>query len=163
METINQKTGFSKRTHMLECEKCGENEYAESIGLWNDDGSLKGSICGACEIEQTTTQSIKWIYGEGEKEFYYVVTHIDYAKEKNTHEKKYFKKYDEAADYYKEELHYEEITKQTECMEADVVGGKIYMRKIGVKALADQICRLLSGKTEEFKVVNVGITYEYEK
>ena len=57
METINQKTGFSKRTHMLECEKCGENEYAESIGLWNDDGSLKGAICGACESKPIKKKS----------------------------------------------------------------------------------------------------------
>ena len=105
-------------------------------------------------------QAIKWIYGEDEKEFYYMVKRINYTKEKNTHTQKYFKNYDDAEKYYTEEMANKEITKQTEDMASYFEGGKIYIRKIGMKALAEQICRLLNGDMEDFKVVNVGITYE---
>tara|TARA_R110000868_G_scaffold132816_1_gene344052 strand:- start:1024 stop:2085 length:1062 start_codon:yes stop_codon:yes gene_type:complete len=49
LPSINKITGFDKRTHALICRECGDYEYAESIGLWNDDGDLIDALCGACE------------------------------------------------------------------------------------------------------------------
>ena len=40
-----------KRTHVLICQGCEIHEYAESIGVWDDDGNLTGAMCGECETE----------------------------------------------------------------------------------------------------------------
>ena len=41
-----------KRTHEIKCAKCDVWEYAENIGMWNDDGTLQElGLCGACEEE----------------------------------------------------------------------------------------------------------------
>ena len=47
---INENDGYAKRTHILECEVCGRNDYVESIGLWDHKGYLIGALCGECEI-----------------------------------------------------------------------------------------------------------------
>jgi len=39
-----------KRTHELQCGKCAISDYAENIGVWNDDGTLQElGLCGECE------------------------------------------------------------------------------------------------------------------
>ena len=43
-----------KRTHEIQCGKCALEDYAENIGVWNDDGTLQElGLCGECE-EATT-------------------------------------------------------------------------------------------------------------
>jgi len=39
-----------KRTHEIQCGKCAISDYAENIGVWNDDGTLQElGLCGECE------------------------------------------------------------------------------------------------------------------
>ena len=39
-----------KRTHEIQCGKCAISDYAENIGVWNDDGTLQElGMCGECE------------------------------------------------------------------------------------------------------------------
>ena len=39
-----------KRTHEIQCGKCALSDYAENIGVWNDDGTLQElGLCGECE------------------------------------------------------------------------------------------------------------------
>tara|TARA_R110000868_G_scaffold185862_2_gene427910 strand:- start:15419 stop:16207 length:789 start_codon:yes stop_codon:yes gene_type:complete len=60
---INKITGFDKRTHSLTCDNCGEEEYAESIGVWNDEGYLTGALCGACEEKEDEDDEWAACYG----------------------------------------------------------------------------------------------------
>jgi len=49
---ITQAT-MLKRTHEIQCGKCAMSDYAENIGVWNDDGTLQElGLCGECEGEQ---------------------------------------------------------------------------------------------------------------
>ena len=48
---ITQAT-MLKRTHEIQCGKCAISDYAENIGVWNDDGTLQElGLCGECEEE----------------------------------------------------------------------------------------------------------------
>ena len=60
---INKITGFDKRTHSLTCDNCGEEEYAESIGVWNDEGYLTGTLCGACDEKEDEDEGWDACYG----------------------------------------------------------------------------------------------------
>jgi len=49
---ITQAT-MLKRTHEIQCGKCAMSDYAENIGVWNDDGTLQElGLCGECEDEE---------------------------------------------------------------------------------------------------------------
>jgi len=48
-EPVTQAT-MLKRTHEIQCGKCAISDYAENIGVWNDDGTLQElGLCGECE------------------------------------------------------------------------------------------------------------------
>ena len=48
-DDVTQAT-MLKRTHEIQCGFCGMTEYAENIGVWNDDGTLQEwGLCGECE------------------------------------------------------------------------------------------------------------------
>jgi len=49
---ITQAT-MLKRTHEIQCGKCAMSDYAENIGVWNDDGTLQElGLCGECEEDK---------------------------------------------------------------------------------------------------------------
>ena len=51
-KNLSTSERFNKRTHILECEKCGINDYVENIGVWCENGKLCGALCGECDEEQ---------------------------------------------------------------------------------------------------------------
>ena len=49
---ITQAT-MLKRTHEIQCGKCAMSDYAENIGVWNDDGTLQElGLCGECDEDK---------------------------------------------------------------------------------------------------------------
>lgn len=50
-----------KRTHEIQCGKCAISDYAENIGVWNDDGTLQElGLCGECEDKVQCVLCAKW-------------------------------------------------------------------------------------------------------
>jgi len=59
-EPVTQAT-MLKRTHEIQCGKCAISDYAENIGVWNDDGTLQElGLCGECEDKVQCVLCAKW-------------------------------------------------------------------------------------------------------